>query len=71
MNALPIDTVPNTPTPQDTTNKATIDTQKSVLTYTPEPTKRTDYREVVGVRIVGGTVYGTASVLHRKDRKLY
>jgi len=49
-----IENVPGAPPPEDTLNKEPIDPQQPDLTWTPDPTKTKEHRQVVGVENAGG-----------------
>jgi hypothetical protein len=57
------DNVTGAPLPEDPPNNETIDPQNLDLTYTPDPTKTKDHRQVVGVDNAGGKAYGKATRL--------
>jgi len=65
---LPIEDVPGAPPTEDTPDQETIDTQKSDLTCTSDPTKTRAHRQVVGVENAGGKAYGKATGLYNKHR---
>jgi hypothetical protein len=69
INDLLIDNVPGAPPPEDTPNEEPIDPQQPDLTCTPNPTKTTAHRQVVGVENVGGKVYGNATGLYNQHRQ--
>jgi hypothetical protein len=60
-NDLLIDSVPDAPPRQGTHNKQPIDPQQPDLTSTPDPTKTTAHRQVVGVENKGVKAYGKAT----------
>jgi hypothetical protein len=66
---LPIDNVPGALAPEDTPNREPIDPQKPDRTCTPDPTKTSAHRHVVGVENAVGKAYGKATGLYNQHRK--
>jgi len=70
INDLLIDNVPGAPPPEDTPNEEPIDPQQPDLTCTPDPTKTKAHRQVVGVKMLGESVWQSNWIVQQASKVL-